>query len=98
LTPQGQPLSLGYVQDGVSYLAVSPNGKFLAVTIPIAKSIGMFNIGNDGILTPVPGSPFSADGEGVPTGVAINCASDLLFANRPAMPPSSFTALQLTVS
>jgi 6-phosphogluconolactonase (cycloisomerase 2 family) len=82
LTPMGPPLSLGYVEDGVSYLKVSPNGKFLAVTIPIAKSIGMFNIGNDGTLTPVPGSPFLADGEGVPTGAAINCASDLLFAGE----------------
>jgi 6-phosphogluconolactonase (cycloisomerase 2 family) len=82
LIPQGAPLSLGYVRDGVSYLNVSANGKFLAVTIPIAKAIGMFNIGDDGTLTPVPGSPFSADGEGVPTGVAINCAANLLFAGE----------------
>jgi 6-phosphogluconolactonase len=82
LTPLGPPLWLGYIQDGVSYVKVSPDGRFLAVTIPIAHRIGMFAIANNGSLTPVPGSPFSADGEGAPTGLEINCASDLLFAGE----------------
>ena len=70
----GFPIAAGGSPDGIE---VSPDGKFLAVTLP-GTGVAMFSIASDGTLTLVTGSPFPAGPAAV--SVDINCASSLLFA------------------
>ncbi len=86
LAPIGAPIPAGGEPDGIK---VSPGGKFLAVGV-IGVGIGMFRIGSDGALTPVPGSPFPAQGAARGASfVDINCRSDLLFAGHGAIAPTT---------
>ena len=43
-------------------IAISPDGKHLYVATRISNSVNAYNIGSDGSLTPIPGSPFATDG------------------------------------
>ena len=76
----GSPLLVNC--PSIAGIKVSPNGSYLAVTCPVQDAIHMFSIGGGGALTAVAGSPFAAAAfpTGVPMGLDINCASDLLFA------------------
>lgn len=58
-------------------LKVSPNGKFLVAGLD--SNVGVFAIGSQGTLTPVPGSPFSADEV---TSVEVNCHGNRVFASN----------------
>lgn len=59
-------------------IKITPNGNFLVVSCPAVGMIRVFGIGAGGALTEVASSPFE-DATGVPVGLDINCASDLLF-------------------
>ena len=70
----------------------SPDNKFLAVTqnfffVP-GTEVRMFSIGDDGSLTPVPGSPFRVGGEAA-TSAEFNCASNLLFVGEHSGPTTT---------
>ncbi len=82
LTPMtsGSPVSAG---GATTSMKVTPNGKFLAVALYNSNKVAMFAIQSGGGLTPVSGSPFTANqGSGYITGIDINCAGTLLFAGR----------------
>jgi 6-phosphogluconolactonase (cycloisomerase 2 family) len=76
----GAPSSLGANPIDVR---VTSNGKFLMASLFSLSGglIAVLNIGNDGSLTPIAGSPFSdgSPGGGFSTSLETNCASDLLF-------------------
>jgi DNA-binding beta-propeller fold protein YncE len=59
-------------------IKVSPDGKFLEVTLPYLKEIQMFNIAANGSLTSV--GAFSGGGEQYLSGGDINCTGWLLYA------------------
>jgi 6-phosphogluconolactonase (cycloisomerase 2 family) len=72
----GTPVSAG----GAAYgMKVSPDGKFLVVTLFQTSQIAVFAIQTDGTLQAVVNSPFTLS-SGAATSVDINCAGDLLFA------------------
>jgi hypothetical protein len=75
----GSPFAAGGKPAGVK---VTPNGQFLSVALGTidADAVAMFAIAANGMLTPVPGSPFASPATGFVTGVEINCASNVLFA------------------
>lgn len=60
---------------------ISPDGKFLAASLPNLGNgaLAMFNIGSDGTLTTVAGSPYPFAANQTPMGVEINFASNFLF-------------------
>lgn len=67
-------------------LKVTPDGKFLVVSLFSFSGglVAVFNVGSDGSLTPVSGSPF-ADGNppgGFTTSLDINCAGDRVFVDN----------------
>lgn len=64
--------------NGGDGMTVSPDGKFLALAV--GSGVEMFSVGATGALTPVAGSPFPGPANSTITDVAINCASNLLFA------------------
>jgi 6-phosphogluconolactonase len=72
-------------------MKVTADGKYLAVTLVSFSGglVGMYNIGSDGSLAQVPGSPF-ADGNpagGFTDSVDSNCAADRLFVlNNSGLP------------
>jgi 6-phosphogluconolactonase len=66
------------ISGGGDGMTVSPDGKFLALAV--GSGVEMFSIAATGALTPVAGSPFPGPGNSTITDVAINCASNLLFA------------------
>jgi 6-phosphogluconolactonase len=77
----GSPFPLGDTPDGIK---VTPNGKFLGVSLTVSDKVAMLSIGSNGALTSVPGSPFPQGGTGPGTGVAyvdISCNSKQLFAS-----------------
>jgi 6-phosphogluconolactonase (cycloisomerase 2 family) len=43
-------------------IAISPDGQHLYVATRISNSVNAYNIGSDGSLTSIPGSPFATDG------------------------------------
>jgi 6-phosphogluconolactonase len=65
------------VRGQITGSKISPDGKFLALAT--FGGVFMYGIGNGGVLTVVPGSPFSNAGDGITTSVDINCGSNLLF-------------------
>ena len=85
----GSPFPTGSRPTGV---AVDPMGRFVFVANQASSSISVFNIGANGALTPVAGSPFAATN---PFGMAVNPAGTVLFANNF---PDSQTADLNTVS
>lgn len=72
----GSPFATGARPIGV---AVDAMGRFAFVANQAASSISAFSIGTNGLLSPVPGSPFVA---GNPYGLAVNPAGTVLFANN----------------
>jgi 6-phosphogluconolactonase (cycloisomerase 2 family) len=81
IAPDGTLAYAGYgttAQYSYYTIAVSPDGKFLAAGVGNAAAV--FSIGNDGSLTPVPGSPYK--GAGNMAGVDFNCSSTRLYAGE----------------
>ncbi|HXG94930.1 MAG TPA: right-handed parallel beta-helix repeat-containing protein [Blastocatellia bacterium] len=73
-------INIGVQLDGIK---VSPDGRFLALTMPFNHAIAMYNIHTDGSLAPVLGSPFRTSGvESGPASLDINCTGDLLFVGQ----------------
>ncbi|HKV91720.1 MAG TPA: beta-propeller fold lactonase family protein [Candidatus Angelobacter sp.] len=72
----GSPFATGARPTGI---AVDAMGRFVFVANQAGSSISVFSIGANGLLSPVPGSPFVA---GNPFGLAVNPAGTLLFANN----------------
>ena len=70
----GSPFSVG---DRSQRLKVSPSGQFLAVGLESINAVGIFAIGDDGTLTPAPGSPVLLSS--TPTGIDINCHNNRMF-------------------
>ena len=66
-------------------MVISPNGQFLAISNQ--TSVSMFTI-NAGVLTPVPGSPFSKTGSGSLSGLDFSCAADRLYAGEATGSPA----------
>jgi 6-phosphogluconolactonase (cycloisomerase 2 family) len=68
-------------------MTVSPNSKFLALSIfqneadPDGR-IGMYTIANDGFLTEAPNSTFSGSGNGRVGDLVFNCESNLLYISK----------------
>ena len=50
-------------EDSDSQLKITSDGKFLLAINPGTNTIAVFEIGADGLLTPVPGSPFPSGGQ-----------------------------------
>lgn len=50
-------------EDSDSQLKITSDGKFLLAINPGTNTIAVFQIGEDGLLTPVPGSPFPSGGQ-----------------------------------
>ena len=50
-------------------MEVSPDGNLLAVALVDSDRVAMYQIANNGSLTPAPGSPFASPGGGLATGV-----------------------------
>jgi len=73
----GSPFS---VPDSPGVLKLNSTHKFLAVTFNDLQAVGMYNVRPDGVLTAVPGSPFSASfpslGLGAPD---IDCETHFLY-------------------
>jgi 6-phosphogluconolactonase (cycloisomerase 2 family) len=65
-------------------MAISPNSKFLALSIfqneadPVGRIV-MFNIADDGTISEAPGSSFGGSGDGRVGDLIFNCASNLLY-------------------
>ena len=72
----GSPFTAGARPVGI---AVDPMGRFVFVANQAASTISAFNIGANGSLTAVSGSPFSVAN---PYGLAVNAAGTALFANN----------------
>ena len=66
-------------------MVISPNGQFLAISNQ--TSVSMFTI-SAGVLTPVPGSPFSKTGTGSLSGLDFSCAADRLYAGEATGTPA----------
>jgi 6-phosphogluconolactonase (cycloisomerase 2 family) len=66
-------------------MVISPNGQFLAISNQ--TSVSMFTI-NAGLLTPVPGSPFSKTGSGSLSGLDFSCAANRLYAGEATGSPA----------
>ena len=66
-------------------MVISPNGQFMAISNQ--TSVSMFTI-NAGVLTPVPGSPFSKTGTGSLSGLDFSCAADRLYAGEATGSPA----------
>lgn len=65
----GSPFPTG-MPFGSTSLAATPDNRFLYAATSRVGSIAVFNIGANGVLTPVPGSPFSAGG--MPYGIKVS--------------------------
>jgi 6-phosphogluconolactonase len=77
LTPApGSPFVSGARPEGV---AVDPMGRFVFVANQASGSISVLNIGANGALAPVAGSPFPASS---PFDVVVNSAGTVLFASN----------------
>lgn len=72
----GSPFATGARPIGV---AVDAMGRFVFVANQADSSISAFSIGTNGLLSPVPGSPFVV---GNPYGLAVNPVGTVLFANN----------------
>jgi 6-phosphogluconolactonase (cycloisomerase 2 family) len=70
----GSPFNVG---DRSQRLKVSPSGQFLAVGLESINAVGIFAIGDDGTLTPAPGSPVLSSA--TPTAIDINCHNNRVF-------------------
>ena len=66
-------------------MVISPNGQFLAISNQ--TSVSMFTI-SAGVLTPVPGSPFSKTGTGSLSGLDFSCAADRLYGGEATGSPA----------
>ena len=76
----GSPFPAGGVTGGIK---VTPDSRFLAVSLILADQVAMFSISPAGTLTPVPGSPFASVSAGNNLGgLEINRASNLLFGTN----------------
>jgi 6-phosphogluconolactonase len=76
----GSPFPVGFPGGSLPQgIKVSPDGKFLAVSLRSNGPVAMFNIGPGGELTPVPGSPFPLGNPNNPSIIDINCASSFAF-------------------
>jgi 6-phosphogluconolactonase (cycloisomerase 2 family) len=77
------PINSTFVEGTATAMKVSPDGRFLAVSLGFESSIVMFAIDlASGGLTPAPGSPFPAGFDQVLGAVDINCAGTMLFAAK----------------
>jgi len=81
----GSPFATGARPTGI---VVDPAGKFVFVANQAADSISVFSISANGSLSPVAGSPFTANN---PFGLAVNTAGTVLFASN--FPDSSISDL-----
>ncbi len=68
-------------------MSVSPDGRFLAVTIFVGNAdangkLGMYAIAADGTISPVPGTPFDGSGFGRTSDSLFNCDGSLLFVGK----------------
>jgi len=66
---------------GLYGLAVSPDGRFLAVGQWFDSSIALYEVDSVGRLTPAPGSPFGTD-FGLATNLQFNCDGDSLYVTE----------------
>jgi 6-phosphogluconolactonase (cycloisomerase 2 family) len=63
-TVPGSPFAVGSNSNpvSVSQIVVDPTGSFVYVTLPVIGQVAGFSIdASSGVLTPIPGSPFSAE-------------------------------------
>jgi 6-phosphogluconolactonase len=67
LSPASSPVATGQHPFGV---ALDPSGKFLFVANKVDNTISVFTVNSTATLSPFPGSPFSAGGNG-PTNIVI---------------------------
>ena len=73
-----------YIFPGGLYgLAVSHDGRFLAVGQWFDRSIALYGVDSDGKLTPAPGSPLALDDFGLATNLQFNCEGDSLYVMEP---------------
>jgi 6-phosphogluconolactonase len=72
----GSPYSLAASSGLLEGVAATPNGKFVYV-VGLAGTVSGFSIGSDFSLTPVPGSPFTVNGQ--PVAAATESSSKFLF-------------------
>lgn len=68
---------------GLFGLAVSPDGRFLAVGQWFDRSIALYEVDSVGRLTPAPGSPFGTGDFGLATNLQFNCEGDSLYVMEP---------------
>lgn len=72
----GSPFATGSRPTAV---AVDPAGRFVFVANQASNSIGVFNIGSNGALTQVTGSPFAASS---PYGLSVNPSGTVLYTTN----------------